>query len=307
MKPIKIFLIFIMFFGSCFAMASEKKKIFVFSLSTDQAEEETIRKYSEILVQKLIMSDEFEIITVSDFTYKIQNIENPYPYLKTAVYNYCIEKEIKSAIFGYFLERESFYEVNVFWYNIEDDNKISEYIQKLYNSSSFENSAKKCAVEFVARSYSMKSTRFLIGSAFIPGLGQMFMKNYLKSALFFGGVAYFLYKLNSVGSLKSFDNDTDIKVVEINSVQRYKYFLNGKEISYVYFKRLPSEYNDYNNKLEKKKNLFRISAVLLHLTNITDTLLSIKKYNDKIKIEQKLTIQANPWGNNPNVGICFNF
>ncbi|MFC1724709.1 DUF5683 domain-containing protein [candidate division KSB1 bacterium] len=294
----------ILFFST---LQAEEKKILLFPIASAASELGPSGKFTEILKEKLTKSEVFDVFIVNDFRYTLKKIQDPLTDLKNAVFDHCKDKKIQSAIFGTIIKNESWYEINVFWYNVEQNDKITEFTQRVFSEERIENSATKCAVDFVARLNSIKSLRFMVSSVFMPGLGQLFLKNHIKSALFFGGVGYFLYRFASGGSYKYIDEDSEVKIVDMGSFQKYFYFFKDKEVSYEFLESKSAEYQDYNKRLDNKKMIFQFAAAAVYLINIADILLSIKQYNDRIRIEKKLTIDVNPFSSSPEICIKYSF
>ena len=294
----------------CFTSAifAEGKKTYIFPFISLQSEISLCRNYVDILKQKLEKSDEFEIFMIQNFKFKLNKEGDPSAAIKNAVYNYCDIKEIKSAIFGYLDKQEFYHEITVVLYSAEDDNIITKFTDKLYNEDDINNSALNCAADFTARLKSIKSTKYLTASAFMPGLGQFIMKKYVKSAIILSSVGFCIYKYLNAGSMKSVERDTEIRIVESNNnTQKFIYLYKGKEVSFSYLRSIPEQYHKYNHDLDKKKKTWQFTACCVYLVNIIDILFSIKNYNDKQKIKQKLTLDINPSAYKSEICLSFHF
>ena len=283
------------------------KKTYIFPIVPLNSEIDFCGEYTDILKQKLEKSDVFKIFLAQDFNFTLKKDDIPDAALRRSVYNYCDIREIKSAIYGYITKEGSSYNIFIILYSAEDDNIIQRFNDHLVIKSEIYSSALDCAVDFVAGLNSIQSARYVTSSAFLPGLGQLEMKKYLKSTLIFGGFGFYLYKLISAGSFKSVEDDTEIRVVEINFSRRFIYLYKGNEVSRSFLETIPDEYNKYNHDLEKKRHRFQLFIGCIYLYNILDIIFSIKEYNDKLRIKKKLNVDVIPGDKNTTISLSYRF
>ena len=194
------FLIFSILLLSFSIINAQEKKVFLFPIVSESSASELSFKFTDLLKEKLDKAGAFELEIIRDFDYEIKENETPYISVKNAVLSVCTEKNIQSVIYGYLIKRENWYDLKVFFYSVTNDDIISEYSDILHNESGAERQAVNSAVEFVSDYQAVKGLRIFVGSALMPGLGQLFMKDYLKSAIFFGSIGYIIYKYSNVGS-----------------------------------------------------------------------------------------------------------
>ncbi|MFC1724708.1 hypothetical protein ACFL4T_03705 [candidate division KSB1 bacterium] len=288
-------------------LSAQEKKVFLFPIVSETSASELSFKYTDLLKEKLIKAGAFEVEIIRDFKYELKENDTPYISVKNAVLEVCLQKNIQSAIYGYIIKKENWYDLKVFFHSVSNDDIVSEYSDILHNEAGVERLAVNSAVEFVSDYHAVKGLRIFVGSALMPGLGQLFMKDYLKSALFFGGIGYILYKYSKAGSPKSLENDAEIRVVESNSIRKYIYLFKGEEVSYEFLKSLPSEYHKYNQELSGRKTNYQLAAAAVYLLNIFDILRSIKSYNDRQRLRNRLTFDAGGFGENPRISLVYSF
>ena len=260
-------------------------------------------QYTETLYDKLKRTEVFNVILDSDFNMLLENTDSTFSKIKESVIRFCSENKIRTAIFGYLIPVNNIFELRMIFYSVLDNEIITEFSDRLFDEHDIEKSAEYCALEFAARHNSIKSTRYFFGSLFMPGLGQLMMKNYLRSVIFFAGVGYCLFEYSTAGSYKSFDKDAEIRVDH----NIYTYYFNGDKVTYSFLEKMRSEYRVLNTELRKKKEKFQIAAAFLYLLNVADILVSIKEYNSKLALKKKLAIEIYPFKNNPQIALKYHF
>lgn len=306
MKKFKFFLIISLLLTFLINQAGAfEKKIYFFPVVSSISNIKFSSKYTDILMEKLVGTDVFEIVPVKDFNY--QSNPSKFDSLRTSVDNYCYIKGIKTALFGFILKGDYGYVVKIVLYSAENDGIIFEYNDTFIIESEIEASARNCAIEILAKHYSDESVKFFFGSLLMPGLGQLMMKNKVKGALFLGGMGFLAYMYINSGGQKSIENDTEIRVSQTEDNNMFKYFYMGEEVSYSYLKSIRNEYYNYNKDLDKKKSVLQLAAVAVYLINVGDILLSIKKFNNKQILRNKFTVSSIPVGKNLQFAVTYHF
>ena len=149
---------------------------------------------------------------------------------------------------------------------------------------------------------------FLFASLFMPGLGQLLNKDYLKGTMLLGGFAYCLIKnttlreSESSGQLRRFYSSFD--------GFNYRYFIDGIEYNYRTWKQILDEQENRgknNEKIRKEKKKLKVYLGTIYILNILDALLTSKKFNNKKTIERKLSLEIGSINSKPQICLRYRY
>ena len=228
------FFLFILIFS--FSTYGQERRIHLFPVISLNCEPETGIKYTGILLEKLLKTEIFDISEIKDFTFN-QNLSGDiFTSLKNSINEFCQEKGIKTAVYGYISKKQSWYDIKIVFYSVEDQNTITNYDDRIFSESFMEESAKNCAVHVATRMTSIKGTKVFVASAFCPGLGQIIQKKYIKGAVILGSFVYLMYKYANIGNPVEVVSPyrTNVSLMWISNSQQlyhYTYYLNDVMIS----------------------------------------------------------------------------
>lgn len=304
-KRVKMFVLTLLLL-LCGSALSKEKKVQFFPILSFESEISLSLQFTDFLKEKLLKTEIFELYIKEDFQYALQDNRNIFESVKKSVLDNK-DSNFQSVIFGYILKQGQAFIIQVYLYSTIENNIVADYTDRIFSAGELENSAKYCAIEFASRLYNIEGSRIYVGALMMPGLGHMMMKKYLRGAFFLGGFVYFMSKNFS----------TEIpQAMEYRDFRSYLsgsgriYTVNGKEVSYAQWINLKEEYDNYvtsYNDLKAKKRNFQLGAALVYLLNVVDTMILTKKYNSKMSIEKKLSLDVEPFSYIPTVSLNYRF
>ena len=311
-------LVFLILIFSSTALASNKK-VNLFTLVSIKAEKEICTKFTALLKEKFLQAEVFEILDSGNLSPVISEGEDLFIALKKIINKDSEQTNIENAVFGYISKKSLWYDVKVYLYTPEYEKLICSFSDRFYNEIEIERSAKNCAIEFASEVSSIMGTKIFFSSALLPGLGQMMMKNYKKSALFLGGFAYLIYKYTALGSKKTID-DSRFQCRNIfiftgaDMINVLNYYIDGEEVSKDTYDREFDKWNEemeplreYNRDIDYNRKKFKLVLTGLYLLNIVDTVIGLKEYDIKKRFEEKITFDVNPWSRQPSINFNYHF
>ena len=293
-----------------------ERKVHLFPIVPINTDIEICRQYSDILKDKLQMTEIFTLFEVQDFSFEPGQFKNIIFSLKDAVTKTCKNKNINSAIYGTIEKKNSLLFVNIYLYTSDGNNIIASFSDKIYNSSDINRSAKDCAVHIGTEVSSIKGTKVFFSSALCPGLGHFLMKKKFRGAAYMGLFAFFVYKYSSAGKLRTPENTFEMLTVESGFTGAERtvsawYYINGEEVSFrEYNERYQNEVVpvlEYNDKVKSRKNKFKLALAGIYLVSLLDTIFSSNEYEIKSRLEEKVSFDVDPFGRKPSINFNYHF
>ena len=301
-------------------ISASVKKIHLFPLVSIDTDKELAINYTDLLKEKLLKSEVFEITDIESFNFDAGTDIDIISRLKTEILKNVSVINAESVVFGYIKKRQQWHEIKIVLYSVLDDNIVSTYSDRVFVVDDFENSAKKCAIEFASRVSSIKGSKIFFASAFCPGLGHFLMKKYLKSAVIFGSFAYIFYKHATLGDITEIATDrfrahtSSMWISDLQSIVITEYYVDGVLVSeevynehYEAWQREVEPLRQRNDKIKEDRKKFQLGLAAVYLINILDTIFSSKDYEIKRRLEEKVTLDVNPWGRQPSINFNYHF
>jgi hypothetical protein len=296
------------------------KKIHLFPVVSIDTETKHGANYSTLLREKLFKSQVFNITDVQGFDFRLNSNDDIISKLRIEVTKKAARENAESVIFGYIIKRKQWFEIKIVLFSIIDDNIVSTFTDRVFIEEEFENSAKRCAIEFASRVSSIKGSKIFFSSAFCPGLGHFLMKKYVKSAMIFGSFAYLFYRQVTLGKITEITTDrfrahtSSMWISDLQSIVITEYYVDGVLVGeeeynehYEAWQREVEPLRQRNIKIKEDRKKFQLGLAAVYLINILDTIFSSKDYEIKRRLEEKVTFDVNPWGRQPSINFNYHF
>ena len=318
---ITFFLFFL--FNSAFP---QQRSVHFFPVIPVNTENEFCRNYSDLLKEKLIKTEVFNIKYIENFAVFTEDGDETYNIIKDAVKEKCKLENIESVFFGYIRKTGVRYSVYFELYDSENENAVSKFRDSFVLQDEVPHSVKKCAMHFASRIQNINFAKITFSSAIIPGLGLANMNKKLRAVSYFGGfVLLYLWQRNlsnridpliqnrfSWESKSAYDGLNEDGSPRI--LQYAEYYIDGELTSFEEWNEQRSVWMlenskiiQLNDKIKNERKYVRLGMVFLYVANLLDTVFQARKYNDPIRLEQKLSFDFDPFHRNPGFRVKYHF
>ena len=88
------------------------------------------------------------------------------------------------------------------------------------------------------------------------------------------------------------------------------YTVNGREVNYNQWITLKENYDSYvstYNDIKARKRNYQLGAAIVYILNVIDTMILTHKYNSKLAIEKKISLDAEPFSYIPTISLNYRF
>lgn len=309
MKHLKLFVIF----GLCLLMSTsvfaDEKRVHLFPLVSDNSVVLLKNLFSKELKDNLIKTGLFTISDVENFDFKTEQSENLFEIIRNEIKNKYSNAGMDLVVFGYFFKKVHQFDVRIVLYSLKSNKIVADYSEYIYSEDAIKKHAENCAILYGAKIQRKKGDNLLLSSLILPGLGHFKMKKYLKSAIYFGGTAFFIYKHFSAGKEKTEINPGFFRIQEFEDAPSL-YFIESvivTEEEYLRRMAINNVNHDYNEDLNQKKSLYVFVAGLFYAVNFVDALLTTSSIYGRRPVEKKVRLSVVPAGKTSYVCLSFHF
>ncbi|MFC1725374.1 hypothetical protein ACFL4T_07080 [candidate division KSB1 bacterium] len=322
-KDFSLLILVLFLFTSAFP---QQRSVNFFPLVPVNAENEFCRNYSSLLKEKLIKSEVFTITDVEGFEIIAEDSDETYINIKNAVKEKCKKDNIESAFFGYIRKTGVRYQVYIELYDSENENVISKFRDSFILQDEAEFSTKRCAVQFASRIQNINFAKITFSSAIIPGLGLANLNKKSRAASYFGGIVLlYLWQQNLSSSIKPlidgrFSWDSSFALDGMNEdgsprrIEYAEYYINGELTSFDEWNKKRAVWMmdnakiiSQNDKFKNERKYVRLGMAVLYVANLLDTVFQARKYNDPIRLEQKISFDFDPFNRRPGFKVNYHF
>ena len=304
-KFITLLVLFIFCFSSAYG---QKKVVHVFPIVSSKSERYLSMKYTDLLKEKLIKTEMFEIVVAADLGFDIRDEFGIYTRLRDTVDKKCGEKGYELVIFG----NITGYRARIILYSPAGKKIVSEFKETIFGRNGVEISSKNCALKFATDINTINSSRKILLSVLMPGMGHILTKRNVRGVLYMGIFSYYLIRHLSFGLKEKTAYDlSSFRSITVGHTRLYTF--KGNSLPYDdWVEKMKKNYENlvYNEKIKDKKRNILFCMGLIYMVNlidafITDFCMVLKSSSVQEKIEKSLSLSVESL---PAVtSICLNY
>lgn len=308
MRHSKLFIIVFLFLLPVSSIFAEEKKVFMFPVVSDNSVVLLKNIFSKELKESILKTGLFNIIDVDDFETTMEQSEDLFETLKNKVENKCLNTEMDLVVFGYFYKKVHQFDVRMVLYSSKNHKIVADYSEYIYGEGEIKKHAENCAILFGTKILRKKGDKLLLNSLLLPGLGHFQMKKYFKSAVYFGGTAFFLYKYFSAGKEKLEVNPGFFRIILVDDMPIHT--IEGEPVTEEEYNRrmeINTANHEYNEDLAQKKGIYAVVAGMFYAVNFVDALLTTNSVYGRRPVEKKVRLSVVPTGKTSYVCLSIHF
>lgn len=292
------------------AYSNNDKKIYLFPIQSEAEQKNICKAFTEMLKQKFIQTGVFDVNYTENFSFKIDRRRVVFEGLKNKVDQFCENSDMKLVVFGYLIKQSYDYSLKIVLYSTKSGNVIDDFSEYFEDPENLDKIARQCAIDFAHKIRTQKASNMMLYSAICPGLGQFVSGSKFKyrGLLYFTGFTYFFIKYVSLGREKITSDWSQFNIRRDGGAIMLT--IEGGVFDYgTWLWRMKENAMniEFNNQLKKDRNAYFAYVGIIYALNLIDALLTSNKYNNRVEIEKRVSLDVRANQNQSLIGLNFKF